>query len=204
MKYDIESMQNRHNTYSKIKKVVHYLLFISIVIIIYNLILIITSDTQYEDSKGLFGYNAFAITTSSMSPNINEGDVIIITKCKKDDLKKGEIITFKSNVTGDVVTHRITDITKEGKFITKGDNNNVTDEEVLEFDQVKGRFVLKIPVVGKAIVILKSKVFILIMIVSVIILSYFFNKKQAKIEARRMKKKNEDKKYNNQTTESNN
>lgn len=83
---------------------------------------------------GLCGYFAlrlfgiaqiYKIETGSMEDNIHAGDYILI--CKKESYKVGEVVTFKKDDY--FVTHRI--IKKNGnKIITKGDANNIEDEEI--------------------------------------------------------------------------
>jgi len=83
---------------------------------------------------GLCGYFAlrlfgiaqiYKIETGSMEDNIHAGDYILIYK--KKSYKVGEVVTFKKDDY--FVTHRI--IKKNGnKIITKGDANNIEDEEI--------------------------------------------------------------------------
>ncbi|MDN8988772.1 signal peptidase I, partial [Staphylococcus aureus] len=63
-----------------------------------------------------------------MEPEINTGDLAIVKSIDADDVKFGDIITFKYE--GKVVTHRVVEKNEEG-FITKGDNNNSNDTEIV-------------------------------------------------------------------------
>ena len=47
--------------------------------------------------SGKFNYFLIGIGSESMSPAIHKGDAVLISKHKKDTLKKGEIIAYKSN-----------------------------------------------------------------------------------------------------------
>ncbi len=77
-----------------------------------------------------------------MRPILNVGEVILI----KDNLdyKKGDIITYKRN--NHYITHRIIQI-NEDEIITKGDNNNTNDDSILKEDVI-GKVVLKLKVMG--------------------------------------------------------
>ena len=119
----------------------------------------------------------------------------IIKKAKADNLKQGDIVTFKQN--GETITHRIVQIDdiEDGKlYITKGDNNNVQDEQGLRFDQIEGKLVIKIPQLGKMVASFKNGIIIvLVLLISAII---YLNRITAKERSniRRAKKKLEDNK----------
>ena len=61
-----------------------------------------------------------------MQPVIDPGDVIFIKKININDLKVGDVITFKKDSF--IATHRIIEI-QEDKVITQGDNNNISYDE---------------------------------------------------------------------------
>ena len=80
------------------------------------------------------------VKSNSMYPTLQKGDFILIKR--NNDYKKGDIITYdyESNY---LVTHRIIEKNNEG-FITKGDNNNSEDNELIKLENIKGKVILKI------------------------------------------------------------
>ena len=142
MKYDIETITKRKNRAEKIK----YVLDILLVILIYNILLVSISCMNKIDEFSLLGYQAYIITTNSMSPTINSGDVIIIKSAKEDDIKKGDVITFRKET--EVITHRVVNISenelKEKQYTTKGDNNNLEDEQTVCSEDIKGKLTIVI------------------------------------------------------------
>ena len=69
----------------------------------------------------------YKVETGSMEENIHRGDYLLIVK--QSNYKVGDVVTFQIN--GEFITHRI--IKKEGsKVVTKGDANNVEDDEIDE------------------------------------------------------------------------
>ena len=67
----------------------------------------------------------YLVKTGSMEDGIHVGDYILIYR--KDEYKIGDIVTYEKD--GYHVTHRI--IKKNGdKIVTKGDANNVEDDEI--------------------------------------------------------------------------
>ena len=193
MKYDIESIKKRKKVNHRVKKIV----FIFIIIMLYNVTLLYVSYIDKFETPNFYLYKAYNITTTSMLPTIKVDDVIIIKKCKKEtDIKKGDIITYK--IDGDVITHRVVEIIdhKDGsslQFVTKGDNNNMEDTEYIFFDDIEGKLLIKIPCLGKIISGLKSG--IVIILITLIVLIVYLNRIEAKekSETRRKKKQIEDK-----------
>lgn len=85
-----------------------------------------------------------------MEPNIKRGDIAIIKEVSEDKLKNNDIISFV--VDGNTITHRIVDIEEiDGKlfYTTKGDANNINDDEKITYENIVGKYIGKIPVVGK-------------------------------------------------------
>ena len=192
MKYDIDDIQKRKELHARIRKLV----YIFLVIILYNIVLLYMSYIDKFDTPSFYIYKAYVITTNSMEPELKKDDVVVIKKAKADNLKQGDIITFKQN--GETITHRIVQIDdiEDGKlYITKGDNNNVQDEQGLRFDQIEGKLVIKIPQLGKMVASFKNGIIIvLVLLISAII---YLNRITAKERSniRRAKKKLEDNKY---------
>jgi len=148
--------------------------------------------------KRYFGYKAYVITTDSMKPGIREGDAIIVEKCEQEKLGIGDIVTIK-NAKETIITHRITDIrdntqTGEKEYVTKGDNNNVEDPEVIGYEDIEGKKVLVIPFFGHLLLSLKNKMYVIILTIVIGLIVMHIVGKQKKREMRREKKKNEDSK----------
>ena len=103
-------------------------------------------------TSGYFKYQAVAIASGSMSPNIEKGDIVVIEKLEENDfnnLKVKDIIAFEHR--GVVVVHRIIDIKKIKDvlyFYTKGDANDSPDSYSISKEEIVGRVDLRIPFVG--------------------------------------------------------
>jgi len=71
------------------------------------------------------------VISGSMEPGIMTGDLIIDTRVSVDDLAAGDVVSLPSDLTGDLVTHRIEAIEPDengGYTVTmKGDNNTYSD-----------------------------------------------------------------------------
>lgn len=79
--------------------------------------------------------------TNSMDPLLDENANGLEIKPKQDQLKVGDIISYRSEFLGGTVIHRIIAINQDNYgtyYTTQGDNNNVQDPEKIRFDQIEG------------------------------------------------------------------
>lgn len=195
MKYDIDSIRKRKEISNRIKKII----FIFLVLIIYNIVLLYISYIDKFDTPSFYIYKAYIISTESMYPAINKGDAIIIKKINEDDIKVGDVVTFK--VDEEIITHRIVGIENNGKenvYITKGDNNNVTDDFVISFEDIEGKQILKIPYLGNIVEGLKNGIIIILVVLIFLIIHLNRLEAKEKSDERREKKKISDKEFSDQ------
>lgn len=195
MKYNIETINKR----KKVNKTIRYVIDILLIIIIYNLILVSLSCLNKIDEISIFGYSAYKITTDSMKPEINSGDVVIVKKLENnEEIKKGDVITFEK--TSEVITHRVIELKYENNqttYVTKGDNNNLEDSNTITNDNIKGKVVLTIRFLGSIVSLFENQIFFLILILIFLILIFYKISINEKKENRREKKRIEDEKRNN-------
>lgn len=98
---------------------------------------------------GIFPIKPVAVATGSMEKELYTGDVVIIKKCKANDVNVGDIIEYQ--MEGYTVIHRIIEKRqRSGNFylVTKGDNNNAPDVAEVREDQLIGKVIFKIKYIG--------------------------------------------------------
>ena len=98
---------------------------------------------------GIFPIKPVAVATGSMEKELYTGDVVIIKKCKANDVNVGDIIEYQ--MEGYTVIHRIVEKRqRSGEFflVTKGDNNNAPDVAEVREDQLIGKVIFKIKYIG--------------------------------------------------------
>ena len=123
----------------KISGLINTLLTIAVVVILPIVIFtLITSKTNK-----VWGIQSFIVLSGSMEPKIPTGSVIY-TKTEAGYLK-GDIIAFIQG--GITITHRIVGYSS-GEFITKGDANNITDNNSVPKNKIVGKEVFLIPFLG--------------------------------------------------------
>lgn len=102
---------------------------------------------------GIFKYQMVAILSNSMQPLYSKGDAIVyerISEQEKKLLKVGDIIVFYDK-NNNLIIHRIYKIREnkgENEFITKGDNNDSVDSNVVKTENIKGKYLFNIKYIG--------------------------------------------------------
>lgn len=148
-----------------VSKIVHFVKLLAKIVINTCIILLFLAtcfislvfiDDQVNKARGidvppLIG--AYVIVSPSMTPTIKVQDAVLVLRAK--EYKIGDIITFSSNDSryeGYTITHRITDIVtaNNGKimYITKGDNNAISDAAPVYYENIYGKVAVKIPNLG--------------------------------------------------------
>ena len=150
MEYDLDKITAKIGRKKIINKIIK-----RIIVILLVLIFIINANLLYYNLKGektprIFGLYFFNIISGSMKPTINENDVIVVKNENVDNIEKNDIITFKQEDR--IISHRIINIEEtSGRkiFQTKGDNNKLADDFNVEESEVIGKFLFRIPKIGK-------------------------------------------------------
>lgn len=193
MKYDLKSIKKR----KKIEKNIRKIVFIIIIIMLYNGVLLFISYANKTHDFSIFGMRLFIITTESMEPYIKKDDIIITKNVKQEQIKEGDVISFERNEK--IITHRVVKINdSNGKitFVTKGDNNTIEDEERVEYDEIKGRCFIRIPKLGVFIKQIENQIVVLSILLVILIVYFFKMINDEKIDKRREKKLKKDKENN--------
>ena len=118
-------------------------------IIVPALLIILSLNLMTTKSDKLFqliGYRTYTVLSGSMEPKFYPGDIVVVKHKDKTDIKLNDIVTYKDS-DGVVITHRIIEETPQG-YITKGDNNNTEDADILTKDNIIGEVKFSIPKIG--------------------------------------------------------
>lgn len=129
----------------RVKKIGNYIsTFITGVVVIIAAILLLSK---------IFGAGAYAVLSGSMEPTYHVGSLIVVAKTKTEDLKVNDPITFALSDQV-VATHRIVEIQEENgetAFVTKGDANEFKDAKPVHPNNVIGKPLFSIPLLGYGI-----------------------------------------------------
>ena len=173
-------------------KIINLMFNISIFISLIMLVIVINSRFIKKDRiVSLLGKSILVVTTESMKPTINAGDLIIISKENQYD--KNDIVTFFDE---DVcVTHRIVEIDNY-TITTKGDANNVVDKPIVN-NQIVGKVVFTSHILGIIVLYyLKPTVFLYFTISLIILIIQNFKSEDIEQEETKDKEEENDNKEN--------
>ena len=106
-------------------------------------------------AEPLFGIVPGIVLSGSMEPEIQTGSLSFVNKrTSYEDIRKGDIIAFETSL-GTVVTHRVICVTDSG-LETKGDANEISDGITTTEDNLKGKYLFRIPYLGYCVDKLQS------------------------------------------------
>ncbi len=190
MLYTNEAIKKRKQEVNTAKKIFNIIIYIILIpILVYNLSLIIQAISNPRETPSFFGIKTYVIISGSMQPELEIGDIVIVKKVGKNQLEKGDIISFRQGQN--VITHRIYEIVTEDnetKIATKGDNNNVKDDKSITYADIEGKVIKKIPKLGLIALTLKGKMTILIIAIIVYIYLIYDGIIKRKKSKRRIKR----------------
>lgn len=96
----------------------------------------------------VMGWDRVVLTSGSMVPLIEPGDVILVSDIEHP-IQPGTVITFKNpNKPGSLITHRVMEVRPDGSYRTKGDANPQPDVSPVSRDMVIGKGTLLVPSIG--------------------------------------------------------
>ncbi len=97
----------------------------------------------------LLGFEAYAVLSGSMEPAYPTGSLIYVKPVPPETIREGDPITFVMNEDLVVATHRVVAVdTKNRSFTTKGDANEAADGSPVRFENLLGKPVFCIPLLG--------------------------------------------------------
>ena len=146
------------------KTVAIWLIFaIAVFMMVFTIISVNTFD---QNNRSLFGYKFYTVRSDSMkATDFDAGDIIFVKSVDPATLKEGDIIAFTSQDEdhyGETVTHKIRSKTFDANgneaFITYGTTTGDNDETPVAHAFVLGKYVGKIPNLGKFFLFLKQPI----------------------------------------------
>lgn len=156
-----------------VKKAAEILLSVLLWAIILIMALFTFTTLATKDDRSVSrvaGFTPLIVQSQSMAPTFNEGDLIIIKKVDTSKLNKGDIITFHTIINNEYAlnTHRIENIAENGgirNYTTKGDNNAIADTHIISDGDIVGKYVTRLPAVGRLMNFLSGSTGFLLVIV---------------------------------------
>ena len=158
-------------------KIVNTILYILLgLVFITNLFILIQSKANDDKVPAIFGYKPFIVMSGSMETEIYTNDLIFVKTIDPIELKENDIIAFRTD-DNVVVTHRIIEKTEENgelAFVTKGDNNLTRDNNKVKASTVEGKYVTRIPKLGKWLLFISEPIGMVVSILIAIVIIFVY------------------------------
>jgi signal peptidase len=127
------------------------------------------------------------VSSGSMVPVLNVGDIIIVRGVDPQTVTVGTIIIFHSPYEYDMpIVHRVVAVVNNGSslfFETKGDHNSVQDGWRVPAENLMGVYVMKVPYIGLISLELRGPLgitLIILLIALIILVEYSESKSTSK------------------------
>lgn len=121
----------------------------------------------------VLGYGYAVVVSGSMEPTLSKGDLVIVHQ--ETVYEKGNIITFIQAGDQRTTTHRIVEA-EDDRFVTQGDANNLVDESIVA-EQIFGKVVLTLPLIGYLIQSASTPLGLLVIIALFLLMFYLDSKR---------------------------
>ena len=124
--------------------------FVSFIVLPFAFFNFIVINTSYFST-----IKPFIVTSGSMEPSIKTGSIIYTVK--KSDYNEGDVVTFREDKVN--ISHRIVgykNISGQKYYITKGDQNESVDYNLVNTQSIYGKISTTFPFVGRAILFIKN------------------------------------------------
>ncbi|MDD4839822.1 MAG: signal peptidase I [Clostridia bacterium] len=199
----------------KIYRTISSIITLLVALFLCGVALLAIVQRSTDKSPHVFGYYMYTVLTDSMEPTLMVGDVILSKQAVAEELKVGDIVTYKAEtgaLEGYNLTHRIVrllDVENVKYVVTQGDNTSGEDAPV-EAAHISSVYVRNLDSIAGILSFLKTPqgficiiVLPLLLVLVLIIVSYFRDRlKLEKQEAisdfiNKNKDKKDDKKFNN-------
>ena len=97
----------------------------------------------------LLGFQCYSVISGSMEPTYSVGDLLYVKKVNPLTIQVGDPITFVMNEDLVVATHRVVRVDAANqRFYTKGDANEIMDQDPVHYNNVVGVPKFALPKLG--------------------------------------------------------
>lgn len=143
------------------------LILILLIVFAFNIYSFVSIKVLKKDLASVNGYALLEVVSGSMEETIKIGDLIIID-LNYEDYKVDDIATFRDE-NGTFVTHRIIEVNENG-YVTKGDNNDSNDQGIRVKEEMVGKYVFRLPMMGLILSSLKNPIsLVMILLVGIVV-----------------------------------
>ena len=136
----------------KAVNIVGNFLFALMLLIMAVLVFSLVQSRLVGGPPSVAGYQMYIVQGGSMSPTFEAGSLAFLKPVDPRQISVGDIITYRSPADrSSLTTHRVVEINREGtslSFTTRGDANDVNDQQPVYPENVVGEVVYTLPYLG--------------------------------------------------------
>lgn len=186
-KRHIENSFNKRKVFKKaILKIIYVILYVSV---LYNILFLINTTISKKEYFKILDISIITMKSESMKPELKKNDLMIVKSYKKNNPQIKDNISYSVNNT--IKTNKVFNIQEdngERYYVTKSNNNYYPDIEKIYDNQIIGKVVCNINILGIFINIIQSKLFTIFAMI-LILLKISYNKYMYKMKKERRRKK---------------
>lgn len=127
------------------------ILFALVMVIMVLLVFFLVQSRISGGPPAVAGHQMYIVLSGSMKPTFDTGSLIFVRPVDASSIKPGDVITFRSDNTSGLTTHRVVEVLSSSdglSFVTRGDANNTADPNPVSADKIVGRMVFSLPYAG--------------------------------------------------------
>lgn len=146
----------------------------------------------------IVGIDILTVLSPSMEPKYPTGSLIYLVDVDPAKLEVDDVITYRISEKA-TATHRIKEIIPDEddpsivRFRTKGDNNDDYDGSLVEFEQVEGKVIFCIPLLGYLAMYIQRPPGLYVAIGTALVIIFFVMVADTVTDDKKSKNKNEHK-----------
>lgn len=112
-----------------------------------------------------FGWRVDTVRSGSTEPGLKAGSLVVTRPVQAEDISVGDVITFRSPMSGEITSLRVSAIEKGPSFRTEGITNGEAEGFVTPAQDVIGRVWFHVPFAGYVIQYLMTPICVLMLFV---------------------------------------
>lgn len=169
--------------------------FAAILLIMSILVFFLVQSRLSGGPPAVAGHQMYIVLSGSMQPAFDTGSLAFVRPVDPDTIKAGDIITFRSQNSASLTTHRVVELLSDSglSFVTRGDANNVNDPNPVPAARLVGKMVFSISYVGYLMSFAQTKAGLISLVFIPALLIIFFEVKNLFKYANEMDKKEAEK-----------
>ena len=113
------------------RKIANIIFYVILIFFLFVSVVIVKAKIKNEQPE-IFGYKFYIVLTGSMSPEIEISDMVVVKETDIEKLTEGDIITFRSQASGNTITHRINHINEKNEIIGIKGGTQKEDKHIIQ------------------------------------------------------------------------